>query len=59
LSCRPYWAGRRAGAVEGVAGDGAANPLEVLYSVIDEDTLKVFHAMKCRNIYIPLIKRKE
>jgi uncharacterized DUF497 family protein len=39
--------------------DRKANPLEVLYNIIDEDTLKVFHAMKCRNIYIPLIKRKE
>jgi len=35
-----------------------ANPLEVLYNVIDESTLKVFHAMKCRNIYLPLIKHR-
>jgi hypothetical protein len=26
-----------------------------LYNVIDEDTLKVFHAMKCRNIFLSLI----
>jgi hypothetical protein len=36
-----------------------ANPLEILYNAIDEDVLKVFHAMKCRNMYMPLIKRKE
>ena len=39
--------------------DRNANPLEVLYNVIDENTLKVFHAMRCRNIYLPLIKHKE
>ena len=36
--------------------DRSANPVEVLYNVIDDDTLRVFHAMKCRNIYLPLIK---
>jgi hypothetical protein len=39
--------------------DRNANPLEILYNIIDENTLKVFHAMKCRNIYLPLIKSKE
>ena len=39
--------------------DRNANPLEILYNVIDENTLRVFHAMKCRNIYFPLIKYKE
>jgi uncharacterized DUF497 family protein len=39
--------------------DRNANPLEILYNVIDENTLKVFHAMKCRGIYFPLIKHKE
>jgi hypothetical protein len=34
-----------------------ANLIEVLYNVIDENTIKVFHAMKCRSIYLPLIKR--
>ena len=38
--------------------DRNANPIEVLYNVIDENTLKVFHAMKCRNIYLPLIKHR-
>jgi uncharacterized DUF497 family protein len=39
--------------------DRNANLLEVLYNIIDENTLKVFHAMKCSNIYLPLIKYKE
>ena len=35
--------------------DRNANHLEILYNVIDEDTLRVFHAMKCRNIFLNLI----
>jgi len=35
--------------------DRNANHLEVLYNVIDEDTLRVFHAMKCRSVFLPLI----
>jgi len=27
----------------------AGNPIEVFYNPIDEDTIKVFHAMGCRN----------
>jgi hypothetical protein len=36
--------------------DRNGNPLEVLYNVLDEDTINVFHAMKCRKIYRALIK---
>ena len=39
--------------------DRNANPLEVLYNVIDDETIRVFHAMRCRDIYLPLIKYKE
>ena len=39
--------------------DRNANLLEVLYNVIDEETLRVFHAMKCSNVFLPLIKYKE
>ena len=39
--------------------DRIANLLKVIYNVIDEETLKVFHAMRCRNIYLPLIKYEE
>jgi uncharacterized DUF497 family protein len=35
--------------------DRNANPLEILYNVIDENSVNVFHAMKCRNTYIHLI----
>jgi uncharacterized DUF497 family protein len=38
--------------------DRNANLLEILYNVIDENTLKVFHAMKCRNIYLPLLSTR-
>ena len=37
--------------------DRNANPLEIMYNIIDENTINVFHAMKCRNIYYHLIKR--
>jgi hypothetical protein len=36
--------------------DGNANPLEILYNVIDENTVQVFHAMKCRSALISLLK---
>ena len=36
--------------------DRNANHLEILYNVIDMDTLRVFHAMKCRNIFLSLIQ---
>jgi hypothetical protein len=36
--------------------DCNANPLEILYNVIDENTVQVFHAMKCRTALIPLLK---
>ena len=39
--------------------DRNANLIEVLYNIIDENTLRVFHAMKCRNVFLPLIKYKE
>jgi uncharacterized DUF497 family protein len=39
--------------------DRNANLLEIFYNVIDEDTINVFHAMKCRNIFLPLIPDKE
>jgi uncharacterized DUF497 family protein len=38
--------------------DQKANPLEIIYNVIDEDTIRVFHAMKCRSIYMPLLKHR-
>ena len=36
--------------------DSNANLLEIIYNVIDERNLKVFHAMKCRDAFLPLLK---
>jgi len=38
--------------------DRNANPLEIMYNVIDEDTINVFHAMKCRKNFLLLIKTR-
>jgi hypothetical protein len=35
--------------------DNNANLLEVIYNVIDEQTITVFHAMKCRKTYFTLV----
>jgi propanediol dehydratase small subunit len=35
--------------------DRNANLLEVMYNVIDDDTINVFHAMRCRKQYLHLI----
>jgi len=31
-----------------------ANLIEVMYNVIDDNSINVFHAMKCREVYIYL-----
>ena len=36
--------------------DRKGNPLEILYNIIDDHTINVFHAMTCRNIFHHLIK---
>ena len=36
--------------------DTNANLIEVLYNVIDEDRVRVFHAMKCRSQFLSLLK---
>jgi hypothetical protein len=35
--------------------DTAGNPLEVMYNIIDDETINVFHAMRCRNSFTKLI----
>ena len=35
--------------------DAAGNLLEILYNRMDDDKVNIFHAMKCRNIYYPLL----
>ena len=36
--------------------DKNGKPLEIMYNVIDEQSVNVFHAMKCRSIYHHLLK---
>jgi hypothetical protein len=35
--------------------DSDANLLEIIYNVIDEHSINIFHAMKCRKAYYSLI----
>ena len=37
--------------------DSNANLLEIMYNVIDEQNLKVFHAMKCRDAFLSLLEQ--
>jgi len=36
--------------------DRNANLIEVMYNVIDDDRINVFHAMRCRKQFLHLIK---
>jgi hypothetical protein len=36
--------------------DRNANPIEIFYNILDSNTVRVFHAMKCRNSYKQLLK---
>ncbi|MDR0684922.1 MAG: hypothetical protein LBF83_07320 [Spirochaetaceae bacterium] len=38
-----------------VGFDQTGTLLEILYNRIDDETVNVFHAMKCRNIFLPLL----
>jgi len=40
----------------GLARD--ASLLEVIYNVLDDDVINVFHAMKCRKAYYALIRNR-
>ena len=43
-----------------VGFDTSANPIEVFYNVIDDETIKVFHAMNLRDkIAAQMSKKKE
>jgi hypothetical protein len=35
--------------------DGNANVLEIMYNVIDDHSVNIFHAMKCRKAYYSLV----
>ena len=38
-----------------IGDDRNGNLLEILYNVIDEDSINVFHALKCRSMFFPLL----
>ncbi len=38
-----------------VGFDNTGNLLEILYNIIDDNTINVFHAMKCRSIFFHLL----
>jgi hypothetical protein len=38
--------------------DRNANPIEIFYNILDYDTVRVFHAMKCRNIFKHLLEKE-
>jgi hypothetical protein len=38
-----------------VGFDCNANLIEILYNELDEDTVRVFHVMPCRNTFIALL----
>jgi hypothetical protein len=39
--------------------DRNANPLEIYYNILDDNTVRVFHAMKCQNIHKHLLENEE
>ena len=39
--------------------DNNANLIEIVYNAIDNDTVRVFHAMKCRKAYIELLEKRD
>jgi len=36
--------------------DTKGNLIEVMYNIIDENTINIFHAMKCRKEYLKLLE---
>ncbi|MFP3041293.1 hypothetical protein LQZ19_05670 [Treponema primitia] len=38
--------------------DRNARTLEIFYNVLDSDTVRVFHAMKCRNSFKHLLEKE-
>ena len=39
--------------------DHNANLLEIYYNILNENTVRVFHAMKCRNIHKHLLENEQ
>ena len=39
--------------------DRKAKLLEIYYNILDQDTVRVFHAMKCQNIHKHLLENEQ
>jgi len=39
--------------------DRKANLLEIYYNILDKDTVRVFHAMKCQNVHKHLLEKEQ
>ena len=39
--------------------DRKGNPLEIMYNIIDNETISIFHAMPCRSIFFHLLPKEE
>ena len=39
--------------------DNNGNPLEIMYNIIDDNSINVFHAMKCQGIYYHLLDTRK
>ena len=39
--------------------DRKANLIEIYYNIIDQNTVRVFHAMKCQNIHKYLLENEQ
>jgi hypothetical protein len=35
------------------------NPIEIMYNIIDNETISVFHAMPCRSIFYHFLPKEE
>jgi hypothetical protein len=39
--------------------DRNATAIEIYYNILDQDTVRVFHAMKCQNIHKYMLENKQ
>jgi hypothetical protein len=39
-----------------LGSDTKGNPVEIVYETLGENGMYIFHAMKCRKMYLPLMK---
>jgi hypothetical protein len=39
-----------------LGSDTKGNPVEIVYQAFGENGMYIFHAMKCKKVYLPLLK---